>query len=110
VAVAPAAAEVLRGLPAGTLEELFIVAEVCVVATEDGSSSLEPRVQVDKAAGEKCPRCWNIRTLGTNAAHPAVCARCAEVLTELGFEEGEASGEASSAGPAAPAPKEGGTL
>jgi isoleucyl-tRNA synthetase len=84
VTLAPLAAEVLARLPKGTLEELFIVAEVHLTVRD---SLLEPHVKVTKAAGEKCPRCWNIRELGEDAAHPAVCARCAAVLTELGFVE-----------------------
>ena len=42
------------------------------------------RSSVAAAEGEKCPRCWNIRELGADAAHPEVCARCAEVLGSLG--------------------------
>ncbi|MGE7089989.1 isoleucine--tRNA ligase [Lysinibacillus sp. NPDC048646] len=38
-------------------------------------------IVVEKATGEKCERCWSIsQTVGTNAAHPTVCARCAEVV------------------------------
>jgi isoleucyl-tRNA synthetase len=65
---------VLRGRP--SLADLFIVSGV----------SLAPRpgevdVTVSRAPGEKCPRCWNIRTdVGSDAAHPDVCARCAGVL------------------------------
>jgi isoleucyl-tRNA synthetase len=84
VALAPLAAEVLQRLPEGTLEDLLIVGEVHLTVREGLS---EPRVNITRAAGEKCPRCWNIRELGTDAAHPAVCGRCAAVLTELGFEE-----------------------
>ncbi|MCL1847442.1 MAG: isoleucine--tRNA ligase [Coriobacteriia bacterium] len=82
--VAPETAQTLQALPAGTLEELLIVAAV-TIAPEEGVQ--EPQVTIDKAQGEKCPRCWNIRELGADLAHPEVCARCAEVLTELGFED-----------------------
>ena len=38
-------------------------------------------VVVEKADGEKCERCWTIsETVGTNEAHPTLCARCAEVV------------------------------
>lgn len=38
-------------------------------------------IVVEKATGEKCERCWSIsETVGANAAHPTVCARCAEVV------------------------------
>ncbi len=59
------------------LAEMFIVAAV----------SLEPagavEVRVRPADGAKCPRCWNVRELGTDAGHPDVCSRCAEVLRAL---------------------------
>jgi isoleucyl-tRNA synthetase len=79
--VSPEAAETLSALPAGTLEELLIVAKV-ELAVADGLPA--PQVEVTKAAGEKCPRCWNIRELGEDPAHPAVCARCAAVLASRG--------------------------
>jgi isoleucyl-tRNA synthetase len=84
VVIAPLAAEILQRLPQGTLEELFIVCEVNLTVREGLS---EPRVSVTKAIGEKCPRCWNIRELGVDAAHPAVCGRCAAVLTKQGVRE-----------------------
>ncbi|WP_281486702.1 isoleucine--tRNA ligase [Lysinibacillus sphaericus] len=38
-------------------------------------------IVVEKTTGEKCERCWSIsETVGANAAHPTVCARCAEVV------------------------------
>ena len=59
------------------LAELFIVADVALVDGEQFSA------QVSVADGKKCPRCWNIRTLGTDASHPEVCGRCADVLGSL---------------------------
>ena len=59
------------------MAELFIVAAVSLA---EGS---ELAVKVAPAEGEKCPRCWNLRDLGTDASHPEVCARCARVLDEL---------------------------
>ena len=38
------------------------------------------RVRIERATGEKCPRCWMVRTLGVDARHPEVCDRCATVL------------------------------
>lgn len=75
----------LHALPEGTLEELFIVAKVTI---EDGGTGSECTVHVKLADGEKCPRCWNIRELGVDPAHPDVCGRCAAVLTGLGISEG----------------------
>lgn len=59
------------------LEEFFIVHKVTFKAGDEITCEVTP------AEGEKCPRCWNIRELGTNPKHPEVCERCAEVLEEL---------------------------
>ncbi|MDR2197113.1 MAG: isoleucine--tRNA ligase [Coriobacteriales bacterium] len=86
VRLAPLAAKICRALPKGTLEELFIVAEVELEEglEHDGQDALtSPEVQVKKAVGEKCPRCWNIRELGLDPAHPELCSRCAAVLAKL---------------------------
>jgi isoleucyl-tRNA synthetase len=59
-----------------SLGDLFMVSSVEV---SGGPDSVE--VDVSRAVGEKCPRCWNIRTdVGSDARHPEVCARCADVL------------------------------
>ncbi|MEE0706756.1 MAG: class I tRNA ligase family protein, partial [Adlercreutzia sp.] len=63
-------------------EELFIVASVTF---QEGPDE-EVTVEVSVAEGEKCPRCWNIRTLGGNEHHPDVCERCGNALDALGFE------------------------
>ena len=78
--------EVLNGFDAAVFEELFIVAGVAFEATdaEEAAAAVEP------APGEKCPRCWNIRTLGGNAAHPDVCARCGDALDAIGYAADEA--------------------
>ena len=40
-------------------------------------------IGVEKARGEKCERCWmHTDTVGSDAAHPTLCARCAHVLSE----------------------------
>jgi isoleucyl-tRNA synthetase len=59
------------------LAELFIVASVDVKVGDEAA------VVIVAAQGEKCPRCWNLRELGTDHAHPEVCARCAGVLSGL---------------------------
>lgn len=71
---------VLEAQEAGLLEELFIVADVTLRKGLD----LEVAVEVIEASGDKCPRCWNYRTLGGHADYPDVCTRCAEVLHGLG--------------------------
>jgi isoleucyl-tRNA synthetase len=37
------------------------------------------------AYGEKCARCWKFRELGTDPAHPSICADCAAVVNALSF-------------------------
>ncbi len=69
---------VLQARGVRALAELFIVADVSV------SEGDEVAVTVAVAEGDKCPRCWNIRELGTDPAHPEVCSRCAAVLSERG--------------------------
>ena len=39
------------------------------------------KIDADKAPGEKCARCWKVLPeVGTVAAHPGLCLRCAEVV------------------------------
>lgn len=42
-------------------------------------------VKVERAEGEKCPRCWHFATdIGTHADHPTVCGRCVENVAKVG--------------------------
>jgi isoleucyl-tRNA synthetase len=46
------------------------------------SPLLNCSIEVAKAGGQKCERCWKYSDeIGKNPAHPTVCARCARVLT-----------------------------
>lgn len=68
----------------GMLAEIFIVSRVTLApeGSLDGPL-LAPGVTVvaQRAAGERCPRCWNYRDdVGRNPAVPAMCGRCAGVL------------------------------
>ncbi|MCL2546938.1 MAG: isoleucine--tRNA ligase [Oscillospiraceae bacterium] len=59
------------------LPNLFIVSNVTL-------SEGEPIITVKPAEGEKCTRCWiQSASVGRNAAHPELCARCAEVVSTL---------------------------
>ena len=41
-------------------------------------------VNVTKADGQKCERCWHWETnVGSNTAHPTLCARCATAVLEF---------------------------
>jgi isoleucyl-tRNA synthetase len=38
-------------------------------------------VQIAKAAGEKCERCWHYESdIGSHSNHPTLCGRCVGVL------------------------------
>jgi len=71
------------------LPALFIVSqvelrEVAEVPTEGYLLSDASGFAVDvlKADGTKCARCWRYQTsVGANAAHPALCARCVEAIS-----------------------------
>lgn len=59
------------------LAAAFIVSSVSVV--DDGSAEL--CVDVSKAKGEKCERCWTFsESVGSDCDHPTLCKRCAEIL------------------------------
>lgn len=64
------------------LASLFIVSEVefSEQAAPEAYESAEIKglfINVEKAAGKKCERCWNWRlTVGTIAEHPQICEQC----------------------------------
>ena len=55
---------------------------------EDGTGDYTGEVEgvsitVAHADGHKCGRCWSFSdTVGTDAEHPELCARCAAILHE----------------------------
>ncbi len=70
------------------LAEIFKVS--CVAVTKQESSGTDTvaangvsdvMIRVEKAAGEKCVRCWNYAdSVGKNAQHPQVCGKCLSAL------------------------------
>ena len=71
------------------LPALFIVSQTQVVESSSFSSEqglvadaeLEISVDVTKAEGSKCERCWNYRTaVGSDTQHPTLCDRCLEAI------------------------------
>ncbi len=90
-------AEVLLGLPeplfevvkrhANELRYLFIVSGVQWEAVPSGNGSgggNAIRVEIRKAPGQKCERCWNYSTeVGKDPVYPTVCERCSAVLKEI---------------------------
>jgi isoleucyl-tRNA synthetase len=64
------------------LRYIFIVSQVQLVeekSVEDGVG-----VEVRRADGVKCERCWNYsKRVGESARYPSCCERCVEALTEI---------------------------
>ncbi|MEP6925503.1 MAG: class I tRNA ligase family protein, partial [Pyrinomonadaceae bacterium] len=66
---------------AAELRYIFIVSQVELKRASEGE---QLRVQVAKADGEKCERCWNYSThVGESERYPTVCERCLAALTEI---------------------------
>jgi isoleucyl-tRNA synthetase len=69
------------------LRFLLIVSGVEIKRLPAGNQQTELRVEVHKAPGQKCERCWFYSTeVGKSERYPTVCERCLAVLQEL---EGE---------------------
>jgi isoleucyl-tRNA synthetase len=61
------------------LPGLFIVSQV---ALEHSSGPLT--AEVERAAGEKCERCWKYTTdVGQDSEFPTVCAACKEAVRKM---------------------------
>jgi isoleucyl-tRNA synthetase len=66
------------------LRYLFIVSQVALEKSASGNGANPLTIQVSKAAGEKCERCWNYSIhVGEDKLYPTVCERCSGVLKEL---------------------------
>ena len=60
------------------LKDILIVSGVS--ASKDGNDEV-PEIEVIKAEGDKCERCWSYsNTVGSDSEHPTLCARCAAVV------------------------------
>ncbi len=75
-----------------TIKEISIISELTVLQQDTPVAGVRFTseeipgmiIQVQPARGEKCERCWTRSTsVGTIAAHPAICDRCAGVLAAL---------------------------
>ncbi|MDD3429520.1 MAG: isoleucine--tRNA ligase [Oscillospiraceae bacterium] len=66
-----------------SLAELFITSEAVVAEGTEGTQGEFGglAVQVTHAQGEKCERCWMYTNdIGSNADHPTLCKRCANII------------------------------
>ena len=81
-------ASLLRGL-GEELARVLIVSQAEVEAAGEAPAGAVasavvsgPAVEVTAAPGCKCARCWLVLpSVGAKAEHPALCARCADVIT-----------------------------
>jgi len=70
------------------LRYLFIVSAVNVEQGASGNGTGGVNVNVSKAPGQKCERCWNYSThVGEDPEYPTVCERCSAVLKEIDAEQ-----------------------
>jgi len=66
------------------LRYLFIVSAV-KLTEGPGNGTGSVHIEVKKADGAKCERCWNFSThVGDDKNYPSVCERCSAVLKEIG--------------------------
>ena len=73
------------------LRYIFIVSQVDLTLAGEGEATERLTVRVERAAGEKCERCWNYsERVGESLRYPNVCERCILALAEI--EEGQGLG------------------
>ena len=74
---------VSMGIDTWAVDYVFLDHEDRVVKGEGGAASAVEGLGVAAAhaTGDKCERCWKYSAdIGTHAAHPTLCARCAAVV------------------------------
>ncbi|HET9409981.1 MAG TPA: isoleucine--tRNA ligase [Candidatus Sulfotelmatobacter sp.] len=68
---------------ADQLRYLFIVSAV-TLQQGSGNGTGGVKVEVRRADGQKCERCWNYSThVGEDKTYPTICERCSAVLREI---------------------------
>jgi isoleucyl-tRNA synthetase len=66
------------------LRYAFIVSQVELERGASSNGSAHLAVEVAKAAGKECERCWNYSTrVGEDPAYPTLCERCTPVVKEI---------------------------
>ncbi len=75
-----------------SLAEFLLVSKVQLVETKitDNDEKLKVYtaenivIGARKASGQKCPRCWYMKDdIGSNAKHPEICGRCANIVENI---------------------------
>ena len=68
----------------GDLRYLLIVSGVEIKHAASGNGNTPLHVEVSRAPGKKCERCWNYSVqVGTDERYPTVCERCLAALEEI---------------------------
>jgi len=67
------------------LRYIFIVSQVSLTEIDSLDSGEQPlRINVSRADGEKCERCWNYSVhVGESTRYPTACERCVVALDEI---------------------------
>jgi isoleucyl-tRNA synthetase len=66
------------------LRYLFIVSDVVLEKAPASNGDAGLTIEVSKAPGQKCERCWNYSIhVGEDKSYPTVCERCSAVLAEI---------------------------
>jgi len=69
------------------LRYIFIVSQVDLISAETDEEGFTS-VEIRRAEGQKCERCWNYSTrVGESARYPSVCERCVAALEEIEASE-----------------------
>ncbi len=73
------------------LRYIFIVSDVHLSRAGDDVEAEQISVNVTRAPGEKCERCWNYSVrVGESERYPTACERCVVALSEIEREEARA--------------------
>jgi isoleucyl-tRNA synthetase len=81
------------------LPAMFIVSQIEFLASDSPTASNNAggaySIEVKRADGVKCERCWNYSThVGENSDYPTVCERCVAALAEIERDSGTLAGSA----------------
>ena len=80
---------------ADRLPALFIVSQVTVISDGASANPGAASVEVTRAEGKKCERCWNYSThVGESAEYPTLCERCVAALGEIARDAAVGSAKA----------------
>jgi len=66
------------------LRPIFITSGVTLERSGSGNGSTPLQLEINKAAGQKCERCWNYSVeVGKDSSRPTICERCVAALQEI---------------------------